>query len=110
MRTSLARPAFVNVIVRDNRPGEVVVAKYRAQGRDPCSGRRDIWLDSAIFARTAARKISNDIDAVAVNEKIGSIVVGCRSGDHIFGNSGATDGLTPGSGVARRKLQDIRLI
>ena len=116
VRPRHARSTHIRVITVNRRPDDrgLVRGCGGCQRGDPGARRHEVRFDAAVFAGTAARKISHRVGAVVVKPvglREGSRdILGSAGGDHIFARGRTVHRLRGRSGIARRKFQDVRLI
>ena len=106
----LAGAALVHVVGRNIRPGIVIVAEGRTQRGDPSSGCDHVWLDTPVFARTAAREIRHRFLALLVDEEVEAVVLRRARRDDVLGHCRTANGLRARPGVARGEFQNVLLI
>ena len=115
VRAGLAGAAHVEVIVRNQPPGVVVVGIDRTQRGDPGARGDHVRFDASVFARAAAGEIRHGVRAFGVDGEfldgqVAAVAVAGAGGDDILGHRRAADGAGPGAGVAGGEFQDVGLV
>ena len=110
LRAGLARAALEQVVERNVRPRELVIANRRTQRGNPSAGRDHVGLDASVLGRAAARKVRHRLLPEVVDEIVEAIVLRRAGGDDVLRHRRTANRLRARPGVARREFQNIRLV